>query len=62
MPVGNSPRRLFCGPKLYTVYSLPNHRDGIVHQTGVEAEAVSEHSDGKTTEYSGLLSSLRFLL
>ena len=36
--------------KLYTVYSPPNHRDGVVHQTRVEAEADSEHFDGKTTE------------
>ena len=36
--------------KLYTVYSPPNHRDGVVHQTRVEAEADSEYFDGKTTE------------
>ena len=36
--------------KLYTVYSPPNHRDGVVHQTRDEAEADSEHFDGKTTE------------
>ena len=36
--------------KLYTVYSPPNHRDGVVHRTRVEAEADSEHFDGKTTE------------
>jgi mannose-6-phosphate isomerase-like protein (cupin superfamily) len=36
--------------KLYTLYSPPNHRDGIVHGTRSEAEADDEHFDGKTTE------------
>jgi len=36
--------------KLYTVYSPPNHRDGVVHHTREEAEADNEHFDGKTTE------------
>ncbi len=37
--------------KLYTVYSPPNHRDGIVHHTKAEADAdTEEHFDGKTTE------------
>jgi mannose-6-phosphate isomerase-like protein (cupin superfamily) len=36
--------------KLYTIYSPPNHRDGVVHHTRVEAEADKEHFDGKTTE------------
>lgn len=37
--------------KLYTVYSPPNHKDGTVHATKVEAVAdESEHFDGKTTE------------
>lgn len=36
--------------KLYTVYSPPNHRDGIVHHTRADAEADNEHFDGKTTE------------
>lgn len=36
--------------KLYTLYSPPNHRDGIVHRTRAEAEADTEHFDGKTTE------------
>ncbi|MDP2788451.1 MAG: cupin domain-containing protein [bacterium] len=36
--------------KLYTVYSPPNHRDGVVHKTKMEAEADEEHFDGKTTE------------
>ncbi len=36
--------------KLYTVYSPPNHRDGVVHETKVQAESDDEHFDGKTTE------------
>lgn len=36
--------------KLYTLYSPPEHRDGVVHHTRAEAEADSEHFDGKTTE------------
>ncbi len=37
--------------KLYTVYSPPNHLDGIVHKTKIDAEAdETEHFDGKTSE------------
>ncbi len=36
--------------KLYTIYSPPNHRDGVVHHTRVDAEADTEHFDGKTSE------------
>jgi mannose-6-phosphate isomerase-like protein (cupin superfamily) len=36
--------------KLYTVYSPPHHRDGVVHTTKAEAEADSEHFVGQTTE------------
>ncbi len=36
--------------KLYTLYSPPHHRDGVVHKTKEEAEADSESFDGKTTE------------
>ncbi len=36
--------------KLYTIYSPPNHRDGVVHKTKAQAEADEEHFDGKTTE------------
>jgi len=32
--------------KLYTVYSPPNHRDGVVHATKAAAEADDEHFDG----------------
>ncbi len=34
--------------KLYTVYSPPEHKDGTVHKTKVEAK--EEHFDGETTE------------
>lgn len=36
--------------KLYTVYSPPNHRDGVAHKTKADAEADEEHFEGKTTE------------
>jgi mannose-6-phosphate isomerase-like protein (cupin superfamily) len=36
--------------KLYTIYSPPNHRDGVVHTTKEQAEKDDEHFDGKTTE------------
>ena len=36
--------------KLYTIYSPPNHRDGVVHATKQDAMADDEHFDGKTTE------------
>jgi mannose-6-phosphate isomerase-like protein (cupin superfamily) len=36
--------------KLYTIYSPPNHRDGVVHHTRADAEADNEHFDGGTTE------------
>lgn len=39
--------------KLYTLYSPPNHRDAVIHHTRAEAEADSEHFDGKTTEQGG---------
>jgi mannose-6-phosphate isomerase-like protein (cupin superfamily) len=39
------------GPmKLYTVYSPPNHRDGVLHKTREVAEKDEEHFDGKTSE------------
>jgi mannose-6-phosphate isomerase-like protein (cupin superfamily) len=34
--------------KLYTIYSPPEHKDGIVEKT--KADEVEEHFDGKTTE------------
>jgi mannose-6-phosphate isomerase-like protein (cupin superfamily) len=36
--------------KLYTLYSPPNHRDGVVHHTRANAEADTEQFDGKTSE------------
>ena len=36
--------------KLYTLYMPPHHRDGVIHKTKAEAEADTEHFDGKTTE------------
>lgn len=36
--------------KLYTLYAPPNHRDGIIHHTRIEAEKDNESFDGKTTE------------
>jgi len=36
--------------KLYTIYSPPEHQDGIVRKTKAEALAKPEEFDGKTTE------------
>ncbi|OGH87522.1 MAG: cupin [Candidatus Magasanikbacteria bacterium RIFOXYC2_FULL_42_28] len=36
--------------KLYTLYSPPEHRDGVVHKTKPTPETPEEHFDGKTTE------------
>jgi len=36
--------------KLYTIYSPPEHQDGVLRVTKAEAEAKEEHFDGKTTE------------
>ena len=36
--------------KLYTLYSPPNHRDGVIHHTSADAKADNEHFDGKTSE------------
>lgn len=36
--------------KLYTIYSPPNHRDGVVHATKAKAEADQEHFDGVTSQ------------
>lgn len=36
--------------KLYTLYSPPEHQDGIVRATKAEALSQEEHFDGKTTE------------
>lgn len=36
--------------RFYTVYSPPEHKDGVVFATKKEAEASEEHFDGETTE------------
>lgn len=36
--------------KLYTLYTPPHHRDGVVHVTKAEAETDSEHFDNVTSE------------
>lgn len=36
--------------KLYTLYSPPNHRDGVVHHTRADAERDDEHFEGRTSE------------
>ena len=37
--------------RLYTIYSPPEHQDGVVRHTKKEAMASEEHFDGRTTEY-----------
>ena len=36
--------------KIYTMYAPPEHADGIVRATKLDAETTEEHFDGKTTE------------
>jgi len=37
--------------KLYTLYSPPEHKDGVIHGTKADAAAdATDHFDGKTTE------------
>ena len=37
--------------KLYTIYSPPEHRDGVIHAAKADAAAdTTDHFDGKTTE------------
>ncbi len=36
--------------KLYTLYSPPEHRDGLKAKTKTDADASKENFDGKTTE------------
>jgi mannose-6-phosphate isomerase-like protein (cupin superfamily) len=36
--------------RLYTIYSPPEHKDGVVRHTKGEAMASEEHFDGQTTE------------
>ena len=35
---------------MYTIYSPPNHKDGVIRATKKEAEEIGEKYDGKTTE------------
>ena len=53
VPAGTSHNVINTGSnpmKLYTLYMPPHHRDGVIHKTRAEAEADTEHFDGKTTE------------
>ena len=36
--------------KLYTIYSPPEHRDGVIHETKEDAMTDNEEFDGNTTE------------
>lgn len=36
--------------RLYTIYSPPEHRDGVIRHTRRDAMASEEHFDGHTTE------------
>ena len=36
--------------RLYTIYSPPEHQDGVIRHTKREAMATEEHFDGRTTE------------
>ena len=36
--------------KIYTIYSPPHHKDGIIHKTKEQAEKDDEEFDGTTTE------------
>ncbi len=36
--------------KLYTIYSPPEHQDGVIRATKEDALSQEEHFDGKTTE------------
>ncbi len=36
--------------KLYSIYSPPEHRDGVAHKTREEAMEDEEHFNGETTE------------
>jgi len=53
VPAGTKHNVINTGPdsmKLYSLYMPPHHRDGVVHKTKAEAEADTEHFDGKITE------------
>lgn len=40
--------------KLYTLYSPPNHRDGVIHEKRSDAEGDTEHFNGETSESGSL--------
>ena len=46
--VVNSSKRAYL--RLYTIYSPPEHQDGVVRHTKKDAMASEEHFDGRTTE------------
>ena len=53
IPAGNNHNIINTGSqemKLYTIYSPPNHRDGVIHSTKEIAELDDEHFDDVTTE------------
>ncbi|WP_088279411.1 cupin domain-containing protein [Ideonella sp. A 288] len=53
VPAGARHNIINTGPeplKLYTLYAPPNHRDGVVHPTRADAQADTEHFDGKASE------------
>ena len=56
VPAGAKHNIINTGPtalKLYTIYSPPNHCDGVVHHTRADALKDEEQFDGKTTEGPG---------
>jgi mannose-6-phosphate isomerase-like protein (cupin superfamily) len=50
VPAGANHNIINTGSVPLKLYAPPNHRDGVVHHTRVDAEADDEHFDGKTTE------------
>jgi mannose-6-phosphate isomerase-like protein (cupin superfamily) len=36
--------------RLYTIYGPPEHLEGTLHKTKLDAESSHEHFDGRTTE------------
>jgi mannose-6-phosphate isomerase-like protein (cupin superfamily) len=53
VPAGTRHNLINTGPesmKIYTIYSPPHHRDGVVHHTRDDAEKDDEEYDGTTTD------------
>jgi mannose-6-phosphate isomerase-like protein (cupin superfamily) len=46
--VVNTSKRAYL--RLYTIYSPPEHQDGVIRHTKKEAMASEEHFDGRTSE------------